>query len=90
MLFEPRKGWRRLYRRGDPFDPQRKEGKTAPDLTELPNEYRGLLEWYQNTYAQTAGLPETDPLLALRGIGREVWAAEDADEYVRRLREGWS
>ena len=31
--------------------------------------------------------PEDDPLLALRGSGRELWADEHADEYVRRLRE---
>ena len=28
-------------------------------------------------------------ILALRGLGRELWADEDADSYVRRLREGW-
>ena len=31
----------------------------------------------------------TDPILALRGLGKEIWADEDADAYVRRLREGW-
>jgi hypothetical protein len=31
-----------------------------------------------------------DPLLALRGSGRELWADEPADVYVTRLREGWS
>lgn len=31
----------------------------------------------------------SDPILALRGTGREIWADEDADAYVRRLREGW-
>ena len=30
-----------------------------------------------------------DPILALAGCGREIWADEDADAYVRRLREGW-
>lgn len=30
-----------------------------------------------------------DPILALRGTGRAVWANETADDYVRRLREGW-
>jgi hypothetical protein len=30
-----------------------------------------------------------DPLLALRGSGKELWADEHADEYVRRLREDW-
>ena len=30
-----------------------------------------------------------DPLLALRGSGKHLWKDEHADEYVRRLREGW-
>jgi hypothetical protein len=32
---------------------------------------------------------EDGPLLALRGSGKHLWADEHADEYVRRLREGW-
>jgi hypothetical protein len=32
---------------------------------------------------------KNDPLLVLRGSGKELWAEEHADEYVRRLREGW-
>lgn len=28
-----------------------------------------------------------DPLLALRGSGKKLWADEHADEYVRRLRK---
>ena len=30
-----------------------------------------------------------DPILALRGLGKWIWADEDADAYVRRLREEW-
>lgn len=30
---------------------------------------------------------EEDPLLRLRGSGRDLWASEHADEYVRRLRQ---
>ena len=30
-----------------------------------------------------------DAILGLRGLGREIWADEDADEYVRRLRKDW-
>jgi hypothetical protein len=30
-----------------------------------------------------------DPLLALYGSGKALWADEHADEYVARLREGW-
>jgi len=32
---------------------------------------------------------ERDPLLALRGSGRDLWADEHADDYVRRLRDEW-
>ena len=32
---------------------------------------------------------DADPILALRGAGREIWANEDADTYVERLRQGW-
>ena len=31
----------------------------------------------------------SDAILALAGSGRELWADEHADDYVRRLREGW-
>ncbi len=32
---------------------------------------------------------DADPLLQLYGSGKDLWADEHADEYVRRLREGW-
>jgi hypothetical protein len=32
---------------------------------------------------------DDDPLLQLVGSGKDLWADEHADEYVRRLREGW-
>ena len=32
---------------------------------------------------------QTDPLLALSGSGKALWADEHTDEYVRRLREEW-
>ncbi|HEX3986442.1 MAG TPA: hypothetical protein VHX13_07515 [Acidobacteriaceae bacterium] len=32
---------------------------------------------------------EFDPLLALRGSGRDLWANQHADEFVKSLREGW-
>ncbi len=31
----------------------------------------------------------SDPLLALYGSGKRLWADEHADSYVARLREGW-
>jgi hypothetical protein len=31
---------------------------------------------------------EKGSILELCGVGKEIWANVDADEYVRRLREG--
>ncbi|MFH0983565.1 MAG: hypothetical protein V2A79_18780 [Planctomycetota bacterium] len=33
--------------------------------------------------------PTGDAILALAGLGREVWAGVDPVEYQRREREGW-
>lgn len=90
MLLETRPGYRRLFRKGDPYDPQREGAKTTPEREDLPHGYGGLLNWYYEWSAMTAGAAEEqDPLLALRGSGRHLWADEHADNYVRRLREGW-
>lgn len=35
------------------------------------------------------GSREADPILSLRGLGKAMWASEEADAYVERLREGW-
>ena len=35
-------------------------------------------------------LPGLLRLLALRGMGRGLWKAGEADEYVRSLREDWA
>ena len=32
---------------------------------------------------------EDDPILQMRGVGKEIWADTDADEYVRGLRANW-
>lgn len=91
MLVATARGRRRLFRPGDPYDPKREGGKTLPDPSEIPPEYRGLLEWYEKDYAGRP--PEKgleDPILGLRGVGREIWVGEDPDAYVRRIRQGWS
>lgn len=30
-----------------------------------------------------------DPVLQMYGVGKEIWADVDADEYVRGLRTNW-
>jgi hypothetical protein len=90
MLVETRPGRRRLFRSGDSYNPQREGAKITPEPENLPHEYIALLSWYRDWSAKAAGMAmKEDPLLALRGSGKHLWAGEPADDYVRRLREGW-
>lgn len=90
ILVETARGRRRLFRRGDQYDPRREGGRTIPDSAELPVRHRDLLEWYAREYAAASPRQATgDPLLGLRGRGKEIWGDEHPDDYVRSLREGW-
>ena len=90
MLFETAPGRRRLFRRGDSYHPEREGGKIIPEREDMPRHYEGLIAWYEKWSSLLATrAKETDPLLSLRGSGKKIWAGEHADEYVRRLREGW-
>lgn len=90
MLVETGKNRRRLFRPGDPYDPQREGGRIVPDKDDIPAEHHPLLDWYRASYAKAGRRAEQgDPLLALRGSGHAIWADEAADQYVTRLREGW-
>jgi len=90
MLFETAPGRRRLFRSGDVYDPAREGAKTIPSKEGIPSEYAGLLDWYREWDRDTQEDRITnDPLLALYGSGKDLWADEHADEYIRRLREGW-
>lgn len=90
MLLETSPGRRRLYRLGDSYHSQREGGKITPEPEDIPDVYRGLLSWYKDWTARASkDAIENDPLLKARGSGKHLWADEHADEYVRRLREGW-
>jgi hypothetical protein len=90
MLIETAKGRRRLFRKGDSYHPAREGSKIVPETEELSTQYRYLLDWYRDEYCKKhADSIENDPILRLRGSGKELWADEHADEYIRRLREGW-
>ena len=86
LLTETARGRRRLFRPGDPRHKDR-TGKEVPRAEDVPAAYGHLLDWYRGQYAGAGG---GDPIQALRGLGKAVWKDEDADAYVRRLREGWS
>ena len=90
MLIETTPGRRRLFRQGDSYHPAREGSKIVPGIDAVPQRYVGLFKWYEH-WSATMGkrTEQSDPLLALRGSGKRIWADEHADEYVRRLREGW-
>src|SRR5260370_5144078 len=94
MLFETGPGRRRLFRKGDSYHPGREGAKITPEAEDLPSGYNGLLGWYRDwslslALAAANNASKEDPLLSLRGSGKHLWADEHADDYVRRLREGW-
>jgi hypothetical protein len=80
----------RLFRTGDRSDPAR-HGKTKPAREDLPERYHALLDWYEQKYAgkETVMSENEDPVLRMRGVGKELWKDTDADEYVRSLRSNW-
>jgi hypothetical protein len=90
MLFETGPGRRRLFRKGDPYHPEREGAKVMPNREDLPHGLNGLLAWYHDwCLVATNNSSRTDPLLLLRGSGKNLWATEHADDYVRRLRKDW-
>ena len=90
ILFETGPGRRRLFRLGDPYHVAREGAKVTPRLEDIPDSYAGLLSWYKEWSAEGAeSALRADPLLTLAGSGKQLWAGEGADDYVRRLREGW-
>ena len=56
----------------------------------IPVKYQSLLDWYNEKFvAKRKGSKETDPILGLSGLGKEIWVGENPDEYVSRVRGGW-
>jgi len=55
MLSETSRGRRRLFRLGDKFHRDRKQGKTHPLAEDLPAKYRYLVDWYEHDYVNGNG-----------------------------------
>jgi len=81
----------RLYWSRDPFHSERKNGKTLPEPNRIPAKYHELLAWYRELdTAPPEELQETDPILALRGLGKELWRdLGGGEKFIRELRENW-
>ena len=52
MLHETRRGFRRLYRHGDPYHEYREDGKIRPEKSDLPAKYQTLVDWYDRDYSR--------------------------------------
>jgi len=80
----------RLFRPTDVAHPARK-GKMIPEREELPLKYHYLLDWYEREYCakQSTTKEDDDPILQMCGVGKEIWADTNADEYVEGLRSNW-
>lgn len=90
MFYKLRDDTYRLFRPTDPAHPARK-GKMIPERDEIPEKYHYLLDWYESEYCTTQNptREEDDPILQMRGVGKEIWADTTADDYVRSLRSNW-
>lgn len=90
MLYATGKRTRRLLLSKDDVHPGR-TGKVWPDPEDIPEQYRELIDWAKQRFG--TGTPRRDQwlsgVLQLRGLGRDLWRDEDADDYVRKLRENW-
>jgi hypothetical protein len=90
MLYRNPDGTLRLYRPGDDCHPERRKGKTVPETEAIPPPYRELLEWYSREYSARAPEPAgQDPILALRGVGKEVWRELGGEAFIAQLRSDW-
>jgi len=91
MLSRNPNGTYRLYRHGDEFHTARAHGKTHPDVRAIPSRYKELMEWFHRDYDKRPELPAgEDPLLALRGLGKELWKELGGGEkFIRELRANW-
>ena len=91
MLTRNANGTYRPYRYGEEYDPGRARGKTCPDINAIPPKYKELMEWFNGEYEKRRDLSaDEDPLLALRGLGKELWKdLGGGEKFIRELRANW-
>jgi hypothetical protein len=99
MLHATGRGRRRLFRTGD-FAHAARTGKTHPNINEIPDRYRSLVDWYERDYNRDAG-PSGAPPTTGTGIPSSggtsgavlfrfwgIMSPERAQEFQRIVEEG--
>lgn len=89
-LHETTRGRRRLFREGDPFHPKR-NGEPYPQVSDIPEKYRDLLDWYRQEFNQKKPKrgtlpPGAPPEKLFMFMG--TLTAEDA-AHMKRYVEEW-
>jgi hypothetical protein len=66
-------------------------GSVVPDLNAIPEKYRELAAWFRDVYSRPPKTPpEQDPLLALSGLGKDLWRdLGGGEKFIRELRADW-
>ena len=91
MLTRTTRGRVRLFREGDPYHPDRRDGATVPRPEDVPAASRHLLGWYTGAMADCQMSDFDSIVRELRELGEEsgLWKGVDPDDYVASLRAGW-
>jgi hypothetical protein len=89
-LYATRDGGRRLFRPGDDFHPERAEGPTTPDVDELPEAHRPLLDWYDEEWDETDEVEVPEEVGAYGYKVLRAGSAKEAEAALGRLgADGW-
>jgi hypothetical protein len=67
MLYETRRGHRRLLRAGDASHPDR-NGDIRPEKAELPAAYQALVDWYDEVYCRPSAAADRSTSAALGAV----------------------
>jgi hypothetical protein len=88
ILTENPDGSLRLFRGGDSFHPTRRAGRTAPKPHALPVQYEYLTQNQTESPSDKRDYsPPEDPILAISGVGKEMWKQLGGGEaFIRALR----
>jgi hypothetical protein len=90
-LYANEDGTYRLYWSKDLHHAAGRNDKIVPAPASIEAKFLDLLQWYRREDASRLRSPgEEDPILALRGLGKELWRElEGGEKFIREIRANW-